>query len=120
MVLQRYMVEYGLDCGDLLGVGFQWKRKSVPLIFGLCDDFVCGGGRYAKSIPGTIIEIQDKQWLDYTPTGVVVSSCVASGLSEDARDSDGWGQGCITRDSGKTWMSDCMNKNDLDKVTTSD
>merc|ERR1719272_286573 len=39
MVMQRYLAEYGVDVGDLGNTGFSWQSKTVPLIFGCCDEW---------------------------------------------------------------------------------
>jgi len=44
MVLQRYLNEYGVDAGDLSGVGFTWKDETVPVIFGNCGSWLFNSG----------------------------------------------------------------------------
>lgn len=44
MVLQRYLNEYGLDSGDLSGVGFSWKDETVPVLFGNCGSWLFNSG----------------------------------------------------------------------------
>jgi magnesium-transporting ATPase (P-type) len=49
MVLQRVLSEYGVDGGDLTqglaaGVGVAWKQDTVPVVFGMCDDWLTDSG----------------------------------------------------------------------------
>merc|ERR1719253_302041 len=44
MVLQRYLNEYGVDAGDLSGVGFTWKDEAVPVLFGNCGSWLYNSG----------------------------------------------------------------------------
>jgi len=65
MVLQRYLNEYGVDAGDLSGVGFTWKDEAVPVMFGNCGSWLFNSGlvddsRYgigSKSVCGVPIPI---------------------------------------------------------------
>jgi len=41
MVLQRYLNAYGVDGGDLPGIGVQWSDRTVPVVMGFCDANVC-------------------------------------------------------------------------------
>jgi len=49
MVLQRVLSEYGVDGGDLTqglsaGVGVAWKQDTVPVVFGVCNDWLFNSG----------------------------------------------------------------------------
>jgi magnesium-transporting ATPase (P-type) len=67
MVLQRYLNEYGVDAGDLSGVGFTWKDEAVPVLFGNCGSWLYNSGlvddsRYgigSKSVCGVPIVAGD-------------------------------------------------------------
>eukprot|EP01052_Picozoa_sp_SAG31_P022939 SAG31_NODE_1853_length_7066_cov_3.058705_2_plen_529_part_00 len=44
MVLQRYIDVYGIDGGDLLGVGTAWKDARTPAIYGFCNQWLMSSG----------------------------------------------------------------------------
>jgi magnesium-transporting ATPase (P-type) len=44
MVLQRYLAVYGLDGSDLPNVGYPWKRATVPIVYGVCDEWMMATG----------------------------------------------------------------------------
>ena len=52
MVLQRYLTLYGVDAGDLQGVGFTWKDDTVPVIFGHCGSWLHNSGLVDTSRDG--------------------------------------------------------------------
>jgi len=115
MVLQRYLTAYGVDGGDLPGIGVQWSDRTVPVVMGFCDANVCqyqvsgtenaliygcreacmngfsscdsfmGGGEYAKQFEDSIYEDGIKKQY-HKPYDQSSASLVQRSIHKDASD----------------------------------